>query len=108
QEREKDIVEVVFCDSKYDVAYQKTVELIRKYPDLKVIAGLNEYSTVGAARAVRDLGMQDQIYMVGIDSSLETITMLEANVVSGIIIQKPFNMGYLAMERAVELIQGKP
>lgn len=108
QEREKDIVEVVFCDSKYDVAYQKTVELIRKYPDLKVIAGLNEYSTVGAARAVRDLGMQDQIYMVGIDSSLETIMMLEANVVSGMIIQKPFNMGYLAMERAVELIQGKP
>lgn len=108
QEREKDIVDVVFCDSKYEVAYEEASKLIQTHPDLKVIAGLNEYSTIGAARAVRDLGKQGQIYMVGIDSSMETITMLEAHVVTGIIIQKPFNMGYIAMEDAVKLIQGKP
>ena len=108
KKRKKDIVDVVFCDSRYDVAYEEASELIRSHPDLKVIAGLNEYSTIGAARAVRDLGKQGQIYMVGIDSSMETITMLEAHVVTGIIIQKPFNMGYVAMEDAVKLIQGKP
>ena len=47
------IVDVVYCDSQYDKSYELTKELMKKYPDLKMIAGMNEYSSVGAARAVK-------------------------------------------------------
>lgn len=47
------IVEVVYCDSQYEKSRQLTVELMKKYPNLKMIAGMNEYSSVGAARAVK-------------------------------------------------------
>ena len=67
--------------------------MISEHPEVNAIAGLNEYSAVGAARAVKDLGMEDQIVMVGFDSSNEEIQLLEAGIFEGIVIQKPFNMG---------------
>lgn len=82
-------MEVVYCGSQYQRAYELSEKLMEKYPDLGVIAGLNEYSAVGAARAVRDLKAADQISMVGIDSSQEGITMMEQGVFQGFVLQKP-------------------
>ena len=96
------ILPPVFCNSNYDKAYEVTKKLISEHPEVNAIAGLNEYSAVGAARAVKDLGMEDQIVMVGFDSSNEEIQLLEAGIFEGIVIQKPFNMGYLSVQKAVE------
>lgn len=98
--------EVVFCGSQYQKAYDLAVELMEKYPDLGVIAGLNEYSAMGAARAVRDASAQDRISMVGIDSSQEGISLMEQGVFKGIVIQKPFKMGYLGVKYTVGLLEG--
>ena len=80
--------------------------MLEKNPGINVIAGLNEYSAVGAARAVKDLGLEGKITMVGFDSSIEEIQLLEEGVFKGIIIQKPFNMGYLGVQKAVEIAHG--
>ncbi len=101
------IVGTVFSNSDYEQGYQVTKELLQEHPDINVLAGLNEYSAVGAARAVRDLELTDQICMVGFDSSLEEIQLLESGVFEGIVVQKPFNMGYLSVETAVSVLQGK-
>lgn len=106
-EFEKDIREVVFCNSSYDKAYFLTVELLKKYPDINMLIGTNEYSAVGAARAVKDLGMAGKIQMVGFDNSVEEIQLLEEGVFQGIVIQRPFNMGYLGVEQAVNFLSGK-
>ncbi|MCC8045675.1 MAG: substrate-binding domain-containing protein [Clostridiales bacterium] len=105
-EYESQIVETVFSGSEYSVAYEQTCALIEKYPDLTMIIGTNEYSAVGAARAIRDLGLQDQIIFVGIDSSLEMIQLMEEGIFRGFIIQKSFNMGYLGVEKTIELLNG--
>ena len=55
------IVEVVYCNSRYELSRQLTIELMEKYPDLKMIAGMNEYSSVGAARAVKASGAKDRV-----------------------------------------------
>ena len=62
------IVEVVYCDSQYEKSRKLTNELMQKYPNLKMIAGMNEYSSVGAARAVKAAGAKDRIQVVGVDS----------------------------------------
>ncbi|MCD8011830.1 MAG: substrate-binding domain-containing protein [Lachnospiraceae bacterium] len=103
---ESRIVETVFSGSEYSVAYEQTCALIEKYPDLTMIIGTNEYSAVGAARAIRDLGLQDQITFVGIDSSLEMIQLMEEGIFRGFIIQKSFNMGYLGVETTIGLLNG--
>lgn len=97
--------EVVYCGSRYEKAYELANDLMEKYPDLGVIAGLNEYSARGAARAVRDAGCQNQISMVGIDSSQEEINMMEQGVFEGFVIQKPFKMGYLGVKYTIEMLK---
>ena len=104
---EAQVAEIVFCDSVTERASELTRELLEKYPDMNMIVGLNEYSAVGAARAVLELGLSDQIRMAGIDSSIEQIQLLEAGVYEALAIQKPFNMGYLGVETAVRAVQGE-
>lgn len=101
------VAEIVFCDSDTDKAYELTCGLLEKYPDMNMIVGLNEYSAVGAARAVKDLGLSGSIRMAGIDSSQEQIQLLEEGVYEALAIQKPFNMGYLGVEAAVRAARGE-
>lgn len=105
-EEQSRIVDVVFSDSQYEKAYQVTKQLLQEHPDVTIIAGLNEYSAIGAARAVRDMGLSDSIKMVGFDSSQEEIQLLEAGIFEGIVVQKAFNMGYIGLETAVEILRG--
>ena len=104
---EEKIADVVFCDSDYRKAYLVTKEMLMRYPDMNVIAGLNEYSSVGAARAVNDLGLAKKVRMIGFDSSIKEVEYLEDGTFQAIVVQKPLNMGYLSIEKTVELLEGE-
>ena len=101
------IVEVVYCDSQYEKSRQLTVELMKKYPNLKMIAGMNEYSSVGAARAVKAAGAKDRIQVVGVDSSQEAVQLMENGVFKGLVVQKAFKMGYMGVKESVLMLRGK-
>ena len=101
------IVDVVYCDSRYDKSYQLTMELLEKYPDLKMVAGMNEYSSVGAARAVKAAGAAEQVKVVGVDSSQEAVQLMENGVFRGIVVQKAFKMGYLGVRETARLLRGE-
>lgn len=107
ESEENKIIEVVYCDSMYDKASELTKELMKKYPDITMIAGFNEYSSVGAANAIKELGMEKEVTIVGFDNSLEEVKLLEEGVFNSIVIQKPFNMGYFGVEQAVKLVRGE-
>lgn len=102
------IVDVVFCGSSYDRACELTKELLTENPEIDIIMGMNEYSAVGAARAIREMGRAGEVKLVGFDNSIEQIQLLEQHIFEAIIIQKPVNMGYLSVVQAVRTIQGKP
>ena len=101
------IVDVVFCESKYDKAYDLTKQLIEEHPDINMIGALNEYSSVGAAKAIKELGLENKVLIIGFDNSIEEVKLLEEGVLNGIVIQKPFNMGYFGVEQAVKIINGE-
>ena len=101
------IVEVVYCDSQYEKSRQLTVELMKKYPNLKMIAGMNEYSSVGAARAVKAAGAKERIQVVGVDSSQEAVQLMENGVFKGLVVQKAFKMGYMGVKETVLMLRGK-
>lgn len=95
---EEKIAKIVYCDSDYEKSYQVTMEMLECSPQINVIIGLNEYSAVGAARAVKDLGLTGKVRMIGFDSSLEEVEYLEDGTFDAIVMQKPLNMGYLCVE----------
>ena len=103
----ENIVEVVYCDSRYDRSYELTKELMEKYPDLKMIAGMNEYSSVGAARAVKAERAEDRIQVVGVDSSQEAVQLMEHGVFQGIVVQKAFKMGYVGVRETIKMLRGE-
>ena len=102
----KNIVDVVYCNSLFEKSYELTNELMEKYPDLEMIAGMNEYSAVGVGRAVSDAGAKDRIAVVGVDCSQEAINLMEMGVYKGIIVQKAFRMGYMGVEETIHMLNG--
>lgn len=101
------IVDVVFCDSVYQTAYDVTLQLFHEYPDINMIAGFNEYSSLGAATAIKDMGLKEQVLVFGFDSSVSQIQLLEEGVYRALVVQNAFNMGYLGIEQAVKSVNGE-
>ena len=102
----ENIVETVYCNSLYEKSYKLAQKLMEKYPDLEMIAGMNEYSAVGVGRAVSDAGVKDRIDVVGVDCSQEAINLMEMGVYKGIIVQKAFRMGYIGVEETIHMLNG--
>lgn len=107
-EYQDQVVDVVYCNSSYELASNLTREMLKKHPEIDTLIGTNEYSAVGAARVVKAQHLGDQIQVVGVDNSVEEIQLLEAGIIQAIVIQKPFNIGYLGVEQAVKAIEGYP
>jgi len=101
-----EIVGTYFSEGMEERAYEITMKLLKERPDLDGIVGLNEPSTVGAGRAIRELGLTGQVKLVGFDSSIKEVKLLEEGVIQSIIVQKPFNIGYLGVKTALSVLEG--
>jgi ribose transport system substrate-binding protein len=101
------VLSTEYCNSSEDVAEQLTENLIQKYPELNAIVCTNAYGTVGTARAVEKLGKAGKIKVIGFDSTPDEISFMERDVVQSLIVQNPFNMGYLGIKYALDAHQGK-
>ena len=98
---------VVYSDSVPENAYNGVYQLLTEHPDVTGIVGLNEPSTVGAVNAARDLGLLENIHVVGFDSSFTEIKYLESGAVSAVVSQEPFNMGYLSLTAICDILDDK-
>jgi ribose transport system substrate-binding protein len=100
------VQDTLYSNGSSKKAYQLTVDLLRKQPQLKGIIGLNEPSTLGAGMAIMDMGLKDKVKLVGFDNSSSEVQLLENEIMLGTVIQKPFTMGYLAVKTALEVVSG--
>ena len=88
-------------------AREKTMELLRAHPEINVVVGFNEPTAVGSAQAVDRLGLGGTVDVVGFDSNVETVDLMQTGVVSALIVQNPYAMGYLGVEAACDLLGGE-
>lgn len=82
-------------------AAQQTAAVIEQNPDLAGVFGTNVFSAGGAGNAVVNAGLGGQIQVVAYDATLEAMELMGKGVVSMVLAQKPFDMGYLAVEFAL-------
>ncbi|ACT03941.1 substrate-binding domain-containing protein [Paenibacillus sp. JDR-2] len=102
-----EVASTLYSEGRLEKAYELTKELLSEDPGIKGIVGLNEPSTVGAGRAIRDLGLSGKVKLVGFDSSVDEVKLIEGGVLQATIVQKPYNMGYLSVKTAIEAVRGK-
>lgn len=90
-----------------DRAQADAVGLLKAHPEINVLIAFNEPTSVGAAGAVRELGLSDAVFCVGFDSNVVTIDALQDGCVDALIVQNPYAMGYLGVESAYKLLAGQ-
>ena len=88
-------------------AQTDTADLLRNNPEINAVIAFNEPTSVGAARAVAELGLSDEVFLVGFDSNVATIDGLQEGSVDALIVQNPYAMGYLGVESAYKLLTGQ-
>ena len=88
-------------------AREDTAALLAGHPDINVLVAFNEPTSVGAAQAVEELGLEEQVFLVGFDSNVATIEGLQTGSVDALVVQNPYAMGYLGVESAYRLLTGQ-
>ena len=84
-----------------------TADLLRNNPEVNVVVAFNEPTSVGAAQAVEELGLEEEVLLVGFDSNVATVEGLQTGSVDALIVQNPYAMGYLGVESAYRLLTGQ-
>ena len=102
------VVSNMYCNSDEDIAYKLTEKVIKENSNLNAIVCTNAQSTVGVARAIDANKLSGKIKIIGLDSTPEEISYLEKDVIQALVIQNPFNMGYLGVRYAIDAINNKP
>lgn len=100
------VMEVGYSGSEESLASDITGKMIKTH-NLDGIVTLNSVSSVGAARKVKELGLGGQIKLVTFDSTPEIIELLQEGTIQATLIQNPFSNGYLAVQHAVEALDGR-
>ena len=119
QEREEGLREVleedprvtgiyrVYVDSTPEAAAIGVGMLLDNHPEIDVLVGLNEILAVGTAREVDNLDLSDSIRVVGFDTNVECVEFMREGVVTALIAQNPYAMGYLGVEYAWKVLEGE-
>ncbi|HPZ01043.1 MAG TPA: substrate-binding domain-containing protein, partial [Clostridiales bacterium] len=102
-----EVVKTIYIDSNERSATKGAEALLTEHPEINVLVGLNEWSTLGVGRAIQNLGLKDRVCGVGFDSNVDCVSMLENGDLDTLIVQNPFSIGYTAIENAAKLLEGE-
>lgn len=102
-----ELVAVINTLAEAGQAQEDTAALLKKHPEINVLLAFNEPTSVGAAEAVENLGLSEQVFLVGFDSNVITIDGLQEGAVDALVVQNPYAMGYLGVESAYKLLSGQ-
>ena len=98
-----------YAGATRDTAKRASENLLNRFGDeVQGIFTPNESSTAGMLLALQDIGKAGKVSFVGFDASQTFIDALNANQLHGIVVQNPFNMGYLGVRTMVDSLLGKP
>ena len=91
-----------------DTAKRASENLLNRFgEEVQGIFTPNESTTAGMLLALQDIGKAGKVIFVGFDTSQSFIDAMRAKQLHGIVVQNPFNMGYLGVRTMVEHLQGK-
>ena len=83
------------------------LDLLRKNPEINVLVGFNEWTTLGVGYAIESMEAGESVLGVGFDTNLVSVGMMETGEMDILIVQNPFAIGYLGVEYAARLISGE-
>ena len=101
------VTDRVPTDEKQQLAYQKTLDLIKAYPNLKGLVCVSTPAPIGAAQAVQEKGMQNKIAVVGRALPPDRGPDLEDGSLKTAPLWDPSQLGYLTVCVAYNALKGQ-
>lgn len=107
----------VVSDSQYGGATVETAEKasenllasLGSAPDaVQGVFTPNESTTFGMLRALQQPGVARKVHFVGFDASDKLVQAVRDGAIDGLIVQRPFDMGYQAVMAMVQHLRGQP
>lgn len=101
-----EIAEIVYDEDDVEKAYKLTREILAKHQELAGIICCNMSNPVGAARAVTEVGRQNQTIIVGMDHDQEALRYLRDGVIYALGVQDCYSIGFDTLQVAVKIADG--
>jgi ribose transport system substrate-binding protein len=96
-----------YSQSDTNTALRVTEDILSAHPDITGIFAANEPGVIGAAEAVQKAGKTGKVTIIGWDAAPDEIKDVQNGVISALVVQNPFRMGYDSVNAAVSTIRGK-
>ena len=97
-----------YAGATRDTAKRASENLLNRFGDeVQGIFTPNESSTAGMLLALQDIGKAGKVTFIGFDTSETFSEAMRNQQLHGIVVQNPFNMGYLGVRTMVEHLLGK-
>jgi ribose transport system substrate-binding protein len=95
-----------------ETAYAKSESLLLAHKaQTGAVGGVftpNESTTFGMLQALRKSGLHKKVKLVGFDASEKLLGALKEGDIDALVVQDPFNMGYLAVKTMADHLKGRP
>ena len=90
-----------------NMGYEVFQSMLAANPDIVGVFGANDEMALGAIKAIEEAGMTGQIQVVGINYVQDAIDAIKAGTLYGSVSQQPYQMGVMAVEKALAYINGE-
>ncbi len=82
-------------------------DILTANPDIAAIFCSNESGSIGAVQGAKSHNLAGKVKIVGFDSSPTLIEDVQAGNIDSLVVQNPFNMGYMVVKSLVDKIHGQ-
>ncbi len=101
-----EIVEIAYDEDSVEKSYDLATGFLNEYDDLSGIICCNMSNPVGAARAVKEAGRQEEIVIVGMDHDQEALGYLRDGVIYALGVQDCYSIGFDTLQVAIKIADG--
>jgi ribose transport system substrate-binding protein len=88
--------------SDVNEARRVTEDILTANPDLDGVFAANEPSVLGAIQAIEAAGKTGEVTVIGWDAAPDEIAALQTGQIHALVVQNPFNMGFLGVQNMID------
>ncbi|MDX8530698.1 ABC transporter substrate-binding protein [Mesorhizobium sp. VK25A] len=96
-----------YADGQATTGLNIATDLITANPDLKGIFASNLIMAQGVGQAIAENNLGGKVALIGFDSDEKLIKFLNDGVISGLVVQDPYRMGYDGIKTALAASKGE-
>lgn len=103
-----EIVDLGYLGTGSGNTYRRTLDALHANPGIDAVFVSSEINTLGMIKALREHVGRKRIKAIGFDATPEILQALRDGIIDGLIVQRPYRIGYLAVMAACDALDGKP